>query len=101
MLLSGDVPLLNAATLGGLVDAHRRDGRRGHRADRRRRATRTATAASSATGGQIARIVEERDASPAERAIKEINAGVYAFDLEPLFAALRSIAAQNARASTT
>ena len=47
--------------------------------------------------GQVARIVEERDASPAERAIREINAGVYAFDLEPLFPALRSVASQNAQ----
>jgi bifunctional UDP-N-acetylglucosamine pyrophosphorylase/glucosamine-1-phosphate N-acetyltransferase len=31
--------------------------------------------------GQIARIVEERDASPAERQIREINSGIYAFDL--------------------
>ena len=43
------------------------------------------------------KIVEERDASPAERKIKEINAGIYAFDLAPLFDALRSIAAQNAQ----
>jgi bifunctional UDP-N-acetylglucosamine pyrophosphorylase/glucosamine-1-phosphate N-acetyltransferase len=41
--------------------------------------------------------VEERDASPTERSIKEINAGIYAFDLAPLFDALRSIASQNAQ----
>jgi bifunctional UDP-N-acetylglucosamine pyrophosphorylase/glucosamine-1-phosphate N-acetyltransferase len=41
--------------------------------------------------------VEERDASPAERAVHEINAGIYAFALEPLFDALRSVAAQNAQ----
>jgi bifunctional UDP-N-acetylglucosamine pyrophosphorylase/glucosamine-1-phosphate N-acetyltransferase len=44
---------------------------------------------------QIDRIVEERDASPFERAIREINTGVYAFDLPPLFDALRGIAADN------
>ena len=49
------------------------------------------------TAGAIARIVEERDASPAERGIREINSGVYAFDLEPLFPALHSVAAQNAQ----
>ena len=48
-------------------------------------------------GGRIARIVEERDASPDERAIQEINSGVYAFDLAPLFPALRSIASDNAQ----
>ena len=53
------------------------------------------------TRGRVARIVEERDASPAQRQITEINSGIYAFDLAPLFEALRSIASQNARASTT
>ena len=47
--------------------------------------------------GRIARIVEERDASPAERQIHEINSGIYAFDLAPLFDALRGIASQNAQ----
>jgi bifunctional UDP-N-acetylglucosamine pyrophosphorylase/glucosamine-1-phosphate N-acetyltransferase len=49
------------------------------------------------TGGRITRIVEERDASPAERQIREINSGIYAFDLEPLFDALQRIASQNAQ----
>jgi bifunctional UDP-N-acetylglucosamine pyrophosphorylase/glucosamine-1-phosphate N-acetyltransferase len=47
--------------------------------------------------GEIARIVEERDASPTERAIREINSGVYAFDVAPLWDALKSIAAENAQ----
>ncbi len=47
--------------------------------------------------GRIARIVEERDASPAERAITEINSGIYALDLGPLFDAMRGIASQNAQ----
>jgi bifunctional UDP-N-acetylglucosamine pyrophosphorylase/glucosamine-1-phosphate N-acetyltransferase len=49
------------------------------------------------TKGRIARIVEERDASPHVRQIREINSGIYAFDLRPLFDALRGIAAQNAQ----
>src|SRR5262249_61446294 len=49
------------------------------------------------TRGRIARIVEERDASPAVRQIREINGGIYAFDLAPLFEALRGIASQNAQ----
>jgi len=47
--------------------------------------------------GRIVRIVEERDTTPAERQIKEINGGIYAFDLAPLFEALRGIASQNAQ----
>ena len=96
VLLSGDVPFLSATTLGSLLDTHR-----------------TAKAAATVvtatverpygygrivrTGGEVARIVEERDAAPAEREIKEINSGIYAFDLEGLFDALRSIGAENAQ----
>jgi len=96
ILLSGDVPLLNARTLGRLLETHR--------------GAKAAATVVTATverpygygrivraGGRIARIVEERDASPAERQIKEINSGIYAFDLAPLFEALRSIASQNAQ----
>jgi bifunctional UDP-N-acetylglucosamine pyrophosphorylase/glucosamine-1-phosphate N-acetyltransferase len=49
------------------------------------------------TKGRIARIVEERDASPEVRQVREINGGIYAFDLPPLFDALRGIASQNAQ----
>jgi bifunctional UDP-N-acetylglucosamine pyrophosphorylase/glucosamine-1-phosphate N-acetyltransferase len=47
--------------------------------------------------GLIARIVEERDASPAEGQITEINSGIYALELEPLFETLRRIAAGNSQ----
>ena len=40
---------------------------------------------------QVVRIVEERDASPEQREIREINSGIYALDLAPLFDALRGI----------
>jgi bifunctional UDP-N-acetylglucosamine pyrophosphorylase/glucosamine-1-phosphate N-acetyltransferase len=43
------------------------------------------------------RIVEERDASAEERKIREINSGIYCFDLKPLFGALRQLAADNAQ----
>src|SRR5262249_12134519 len=48
-------------------------------------------------GEQIARIVEEKDATAAERQIREINSGIYAFAIEGLFDAVRSIAAENAQ----
>ena len=47
--------------------------------------------------GQITKIVEERDASSVQKAIKEINSGIYAFDLAPLFGALESIGSANAQ----
>ncbi len=96
VLLSGDVPLLSQKTLQTLVERH----------------TRTGAAATVVTalvdepqgygrivrsGEQIARIVEEKDATSSERAIKEINSGIYAFALDGLFDAVRSIAAENAQ----
>ncbi|HVG53508.1 MAG TPA: bifunctional UDP-N-acetylglucosamine diphosphorylase/glucosamine-1-phosphate N-acetyltransferase GlmU [Vicinamibacterales bacterium] len=96
LLLSGDVPLLRPATLQELVGTHRG-------------ANAAATVVTATverpygygrvvrSRGRIVRIVEERDASPGQRRIREINGGIYAFDLDGLFEALRGIASQNAQ----
>ena len=96
LLLYGDVPLLTAETLTSLLARHRED----------------AAAATVLTamvpqpfgygrvvreGGGIARIVEERDASADERAINEINAGIYALALEPLADAVAALSPANAQ----
>jgi bifunctional UDP-N-acetylglucosamine pyrophosphorylase/glucosamine-1-phosphate N-acetyltransferase len=96
VLLSGDVPLLRPATLRELVATHEGSG-----------AAATVLTARVAdphgygrivrTNGRIAAIVEEKDATPAERQIDEINSGIYAFAAEPLFDALRSIGSANAQ----
>jgi bifunctional UDP-N-acetylglucosamine pyrophosphorylase / glucosamine-1-phosphate N-acetyltransferase len=97
VLLSGDVPLLRPATLRALVERHRASGA----------AATVLTATVPApegygrivrdSAGRIARIVEHKDATPDERGIREINSGVYAFDLAPLFDALRAIGSANAQ----
>jgi bifunctional UDP-N-acetylglucosamine pyrophosphorylase / glucosamine-1-phosphate N-acetyltransferase len=96
VLLSGDVPLLSAKTLKSLVDRHDSSGA----------AATVVTAAAEQpqgygrivrVGGQIARIVEERDATATEREIREINAGIYAFTIDGLFGTLESIATENAQ----
>ncbi len=95
-LLYGDVPLLRTESVQKLLSHHRQGG-----------AALTVLTASAkaprgygrivrdATTGQIERIVEERDATDAQRAITEINSGIYAFEAQPLFDALRLIATQN------
>jgi len=96
VLLYGDVPLLTAASLKRLLETH---------SAAKAAATVVTAKVERPYGygrivrsrGRIVRIVEERDASPAERAIKEINSGIYAFDLARLWDALRSIASQNAQ----
>ena len=45
--------------------------------------------------GAVDAIVEERDATPDQRAITEINAGVYAFDAALLAQALGKLTTQN------
>jgi bifunctional UDP-N-acetylglucosamine pyrophosphorylase/glucosamine-1-phosphate N-acetyltransferase len=96
VLLYGDVPLLSASSLTTLVRTHQE----------RRAAATVLTAMVPAPDGYgrivrdgtgIAAIVEHKDASPAEREIQEINSGIYAFDLAPLFEALREIGSSNAQ----
>ena len=94
VLLSGDVPLLSVDSLKGLLDTHTQSN-----------AAATVITANFPrpfgygrivrTNGNISRIVEERDTSPTQKKITEINSGIYAFDLEPLFAALDSIGTAN------
>ena len=96
VLLSGDVPLLTPKTLRELLGRHHSTGAAAtvlaavvERPDGYGRIVRS--------GEGIARIVEERDATPAERNIREINSGIYAFALEGLFDAVRGIASENAQ----
>jgi bifunctional UDP-N-acetylglucosamine pyrophosphorylase/glucosamine-1-phosphate N-acetyltransferase len=96
LLLYGDVPLLSAATVAALLARHR---------DQRAAATVLTAEVDQPFGygrivrqdGAIVRIVEERDATPAERALKEINAGIYVLALEPLSEAMAALAPQNAQ----
>ena len=94
VLLSGDVPLLSVPTVRRLLETHNAAGA----------AATVMTAVVERpygygrvirAGERIARIVEEKDASAAQRRICEINSGIYAFDMAPLFDALRAIAARN------
>jgi bifunctional UDP-N-acetylglucosamine pyrophosphorylase / glucosamine-1-phosphate N-acetyltransferase len=96
VLLSGDVPLLSVATLRALTARHAESGAA---------ATVVTAIVDDPAGygrivreeGRVTRIVEHRDASPDVRAVREINSGIYAFDLEPLFPALARIGSGNAQ----
>lgn len=48
-------------------------------------------------GGNIKAIVEEKDANMYEKEIKEINSGIYCFDIEELLSALKYIKPNNAQ----
>jgi bifunctional UDP-N-acetylglucosamine pyrophosphorylase/glucosamine-1-phosphate N-acetyltransferase len=47
--------------------------------------------------GDFLKIVEERDCSPEERAITELNPGFYCFDIPPLLDALEKLSPHNAQ----
>jgi bifunctional UDP-N-acetylglucosamine pyrophosphorylase/glucosamine-1-phosphate N-acetyltransferase len=90
VVLSGDVPLIRPDTLRQLLETHQRTD-----------AALTLLTATLARpfgygrilrkNGRLSRVVEERDASEAQRQLREINSGIYALALAPLFDALRDI----------
>jgi bifunctional UDP-N-acetylglucosamine pyrophosphorylase/glucosamine-1-phosphate N-acetyltransferase len=97
LLVNGDAPLLRAETVTGLVAAHLAAG-----------SALTVLTAKVAdptglgrivrdAGGAVRAIVEERDATDEQRAIREINAGVYIGDAAAIRSALGRIDADNAQ----
>ena len=93
----GDVPLLSGETLRALVDTHRRHGD----------AVTVLTTVLDDAGsygrilrdeaGEVVRIVERKDCTPAQITIGEINAGIYVFDADVLRAGLASLTTHNAQ----
>src|SRR5680860_882590 len=95
LVINGDVPLLDAATLAAFIDAHRTSAAAGtvlsaHPDD----STGYGRIVRSATG-DFDRIVEQKDADDIERAITEINAGVYLFGLAALREQLAELTTEN------
>ncbi|TDB89613.1 bifunctional UDP-N-acetylglucosamine diphosphorylase/glucosamine-1-phosphate N-acetyltransferase GlmU [Actinomadura sp. KC216] len=96
VVLNGDVPLLRGETLTALVRTHEGEGNA---------ATVLTTEMPDATGygrmvraadGSVEAIVEHKDATEAQRAINEINVGMYAFDGALLADALKRVTTDNA-----
>ena len=97
LLLCGDTPLLTDKTLLALVAAHQQSGAA---------ATVLTAMPADATGygrilrnesGQVLGIVEQKDATPEQKKIGEINTGIYCFEAAPLFAALAGLTCNNAQ----
>lgn len=97
LVVPGDAPLLTTATLSALVDRHL--------ATRAAATMLTAVVLDPAgygrvvrtSGGEVARIVEERDADDATREIREINTSVYAFSAGLLARMLGQLNTANAQ----
>jgi bifunctional UDP-N-acetylglucosamine pyrophosphorylase/glucosamine-1-phosphate N-acetyltransferase len=97
IVLNGDVPCLRSRTIEDFASYHDAEG-----------AAATVLTAELAdptgygrivrdTDGSLARIVEEKDAGERERAIREINSGLFCFDKRKLFDALSATNRNNAQ----
>ncbi|TFE24143.1 bifunctional UDP-N-acetylglucosamine diphosphorylase/glucosamine-1-phosphate N-acetyltransferase GlmU [Cohnella luojiensis] len=97
VVICGDTPLVRAETVEAMIALHVKQGAA---------ATILTAELSDPTGyGRIVRgsdngvlrIVEHKDCSPEETAIKEINTGTYCFDNRKLFQALEQVTNENAQ----
>ena len=97
LVLSGDTPLLTSEVLEGLVEEHRAA------------AAQVTVMSFEPEGdfpygrlvrgddGELERIVEERDATPEQRAIRELNTSIYVFAAAALWPALDRLDTGNAQ----
>ena len=97
LVLNGDVPLIRPETLNKLIEKSM---------ENKEYATLLTAIYDNPTGygrivrdegGNIEAVVEEKDTTPSQKEIKEINAGIYCFDIEELLDALEKIKPNNAQ----
>jgi bifunctional UDP-N-acetylglucosamine pyrophosphorylase / glucosamine-1-phosphate N-acetyltransferase len=100
VVLSGDVPLIDAEAIRGLTDAHEQSDAA---------ATMVTSILEDPSGygrvvrdaaGAVERVVETKgsgDSTPEERQIREVNAGIYVFDARALREALPRLSIENAQ----
>ncbi len=97
VILAGDAPLLSSTALDGLLETHRAEGA-------------AATVLSFEPddpgsygrvlrdeNGRLLAIVEARDATPEQLAVREVNSSVYIVDAEALWGALARLDTDNAQ----
>jgi UDP-N-acetylglucosamine diphosphorylase/glucosamine-1-phosphate N-acetyltransferase len=97
VILCGDVPLIRPETVRALFDGHRSG-------DAVLTVLTTIPVRPAgygrvvkAKGGQVLRIVEDRDATPDEKGIREINTGIYCAESPFLFDAVSNLGNRNAQ----
>ncbi|EGL19726.1 MULTISPECIES: bifunctional UDP-N-acetylglucosamine diphosphorylase/glucosamine-1-phosphate N-acetyltransferase GlmU [unclassified Paenibacillus] len=96
-VVCGDTPLVRPETLEKMLRLHQEKGAAG--------TILTAEMTDAAgygriirgEGGRVDRIVEQKDCTPEEAAVREINTGTYCFDNRKLFEALENVKNENAQ----
>ncbi|HET7826736.1 MAG TPA: bifunctional UDP-N-acetylglucosamine diphosphorylase/glucosamine-1-phosphate N-acetyltransferase GlmU [Anaeromyxobacter sp.] len=96
-IVSGDTPLLEADTLRRVVAARAKAKAALAFATMTLEAPRGYGRVVRDAGGEPVRVVEEKDASRDERAIREVNAGLYCAEAEFLWKALSQVGKKNAQ----
>lgn len=100
LVLSGDVPLLSAETISSLLEAHAASGAAATMLTIELDDPGSYGRVVRAASGEVERVVEAKaagDATPEQLAIREINAGTYAFQAEPLVEVLAGLSNDNAQ----
>jgi bifunctional UDP-N-acetylglucosamine pyrophosphorylase/glucosamine-1-phosphate N-acetyltransferase len=97
LILSGDVPLIKTGTLKGLIRFHNQNGATvSFIAAMPKDPTGYGRVVRDDTGGVI-RIVEEKDATAKEKAIQEVNTGIYIIHSDFLYSNLNKLKRDNAQ----
>lgn len=100
LVLSGDVPLISAATIRELLDAHAASGAAATMLTIELDEPGSYGRVVRGPGGEVERVVEAKaagDADPEQLRIREVNAGTYVFAAAPLAAALAGLRNDNAQ----
>ena len=97
LVLSGDTPLLTPELLEELVAEHRREGAEVTLLSFEPERPFPYGRVLRDRDGRVARVVEEADAAPDERAVRELNSSIYVFRAPALWAALERLTPQNAQ----
>jgi len=97
LVLSGDTPLLTPGLLGQLVETHEREGAWATVLSFEPDDPKQYGRVIRDTDGGLAAIVEHRDASAEQRAVREVNSSIYVFRADRLWPVLDRLSPHNAQ----
>lgn len=97
IITCGDIPLLKASTVKAALDKYYKDRLDGIILTVELDDPKSYGRIIRGADGLVKKIVEFKDATPEEKAVKEINSGIYCFNTQLLFDALKDVKSNNAQ----